>query len=120
MILQVKAYHNRDGRYTTESITRIVGCATVEVDVNVEEPTRRTAVCEAVFELMNGRTTSTVWGRMLTDVARRYRAENMRSMRPGDLITVWTAESMDYCAVERVYEVREFGFERVNRERASV
>lgn len=109
MFVKVKAYYNRDRRYTPTSKLEIVGQVTVELaDAKVED------ICAEVFGLLNDRQISTARQASLSRIALRYWRERLRSMRPGDVITVWTAVRVDDCAPENRYEVTQDGFRCVN------
>lgn len=112
MFVHVKAYYNRETHYTTGAITQIVGSAMVALP---QAPTDE-EVCAAVFALLNGARIDTELRARLFKVCQRQEREHLRSMRVGDLVTVWTAERADDCAQERIYEVRPVGFQRVDRE----
>lgn len=105
MFVQVKAYYNRESTYTPESITQIVGA----LGCDIENDTEDHEICEAVYALLNGAQPTTFLERRLSDVKRRYEAEGLRSMRPGDVITVWVTDDA------YSYEVTDSGFRRIVR-----
>lgn len=110
MFVRVRAYYNRETRYTPTSRIQIVGSVTAEFS----ELPRDEEICTAVFGLLNDGQISTSRQALLSPLTVRYHRERLRSMRPGDLITITTADGT------RHYAVREGGFQRVDRERTMV
>lgn len=117
MFLRVKVYYNRDTHYTRESIVQIVG--SVATQMSTTYALRDEDICTMVFDLLNGERAWSPVCTLLSPVAKRYGAEHLRSMRVGDLISVWMGAREDSCA-EHSYEVTEFGYAPVVRELASV
>lgn len=116
MFYRVAAYYNRDMTYSETSILRIVGEASFELP----QEAIHYDICEVVYALLNERGKLFGLHDKLFPVARRFYIERLRSMRTGDVVTVWAAENPDWCARMRSYEVRAFGFREIERESSLV